>query len=1179
MTWGVVLRGLIYGSIDGMIALGLVLVYRSNRIVNFAASALGGVGGVFAVQLFIAKGLPWPLAALIGLVVGTVVGGVVAAGVIRRFAKANRLVLTVATIGLTQLLGGIVLFIPKWLDSSKVLLGGFETPFTPHNLTVGSDLITGDQLVALAAVPIVIGGLAWFLLRTDAGIGIRAAADDADRARTLGIPVRRLEVLIWCLAGGLSTLGFVLRAPFAGVAPTDLAGPQVLLPALAAAVIARMESLPLAFGAAVGLGIIDQTVLWNVTGKTSVSSLLFLVVILVVLLARPAVTSKAARAAATAWSDSGGARRLPDAVAALPEIRWARRGVFALVIAGALSAPLAADQGTVVLYSAAVIWAIVALSLVVLTGWNGNISLGQFAIVGIGAVVAGNAMTHWNLDFFQALVLAGGAGALAAALVGIPALRVRGLFLAVSTLALAVSLDGFVLNPVNFPKLVPGSIDRPVLWGRIDLARETPYYYLCLFFLVVAIGAVTGIRRAHAGRALIAVRDNAPAAGAMGVPVTRTTIGAFIVAGAIAGVAGGLHITLLRGAGSGTYAPIQSIDVFATAVIGGLGSVGGALSGVIAFRILAKFATPEVRLILTGTGLLVVLWLLPGGFAEIGANIRERFAKMVARRRGVQWADEVSGDAAEPFVAVDATIHDDAHAPLISVRNVEVKYGNLQILFGLDLDIADGELVALLGTNGAGKSTLLKAIVGLTPSSGGSIVFDGDTITGEATESLAGRGIALVSGGKGVFPSLSVAENLRLGGWLLRKDAAARQAAYDNALVQFPSLQNRITTAAGDLSGGEQQMLALGMALQTNPRVLLIDELSLGLAPAIVGQLMDTVRELHANGTTVIVVEQSLNVALELADRAAFLEKGRFRFAGETAELAARPDVLRAVFLADVGGQAHPKRERVVDENAPVLECDGVSKNFGGIAALTNVDLTVMPGRIVGLLGANGAGKSTLLDCISGITSNDTGHVRINGQVADGLAPHKRAHLGLGRSMQEARLYPALTVEEVIAVAFEPHLQNRSLAAAALRQPVVDEAEWRLQVQIDELVDMLGLDRWRHIPVGELSTGTRRIVQLACVLAADPSVVLLDEPAGGLAQREVEALVPVLQSVQERTGCSLVIVEHDVPLLRTLCDELVAFEAGEVIASGTPEEVLAHPQVIASYLGDQLAAVERSGTR
>jgi branched-chain amino acid transport system ATP-binding protein len=351
------------------------------------------------------------------------------------------------------------------------------------------------------------------------------------------------------------------------------------------------------------------------------------------------------------------------------------------------------------------------------------------------------------------------------------------------------------------------------------------------------------------------------------------------------------------------------------------------------------------------------------------------------------------------------------------------------------------------------------------------------------------------------------------------------------------------------------------------------------LAPTIVGQLMDTVRALHAAGTTVIVVEQSLNVALELADRAAFLEKGRFRFAGPTAELASRPDVLRSVFLADasVGGGTARTHDSVT--GGPVLECHGITKHFGGITALRDVDLVVEPGRIVGLLGANGAGKSTLLDCVSGFLPLDRGTVAICGEDVGGLAPHERAHAGLGRSMQEARLFPALTVTEVISLAFEPHLQCRSIAAAALRQPVVDEAEWRLAARVDELVELLELERWRDIPVGELSTGTRRIVQLACILAADPKVVMLDEPAGGLAQREVEALLALLRRVQERTGCALVVVEHDVPLLRDLCDELVAFEAGEVIATGTPEEVLAHPRVIASYLGDQLAAIERSGPR
>ena len=235
--------------------------------------------------------------------------------------------------------------------------------------------------------------------------------------------------------------------------------------------------------------------------------------------------------------------------------------------------------------------------------------------------------------------------------------------------------------------------------------------------------------------------------------------------------------------------------------------------------------------------------------------------------------------------------------PLLSVRNVQVAYGDVRILFGVDLDVDEGEIIALLGTNGAGKSTLLKAISGVAIADRGAVVFDGHDITHAPPDEIAPRGVAMVPGGQGTFPSLTVRENLRVAGWMQRKDAAGRRERLEEALELFPILRQRFDDPAGDLSGGQQQMLALAMAFLDRPRLLMIDELSLGLAPTVVEQLLGVVRKLRDDGTTIILVEQSVNVALTVADRAYFMEKGEIRFEGPTADLLDRPDVLRSVFL------------------------------------------------------------------------------------------------------------------------------------------------------------------------------------------------------------------------------------------------------------------------------------------
>jgi branched-chain amino acid transport system ATP-binding protein len=260
-----------------------------------------------------------------------------------------------------------------------------------------------------------------------------------------------------------------------------------------------------------------------------------------------------------------------------------------------------------------------------------------------------------------------------------------------------------------------------------------------------------------------------------------------------------------------------------------------------------------------------------------------------------------------------------------------------------------------------------------------------------------------------------------------------------------------------------------------------------------------------------------------------------------------------------------------------VLTCDGIIKRFGGIVAVDHVDLELRKGEILGLIGHNGAGKTTLMDCISGFLTIERGRITILDTDVTEWAPHQRAKAGLSRSFQDALLYPTLTVAETIAVARERHIASRDLIAAAMQLPASYESELEVAAAVEELIELMGLEAFRQKLTGELSTGSRRIVDLACILAQDPQVLMLDEPSGGVAQKETEALGPLLKRVRDHTGCSMLVIEHDMPLLSAICDRMIALELGAVIAEGTPAEVLAHPAVIESYLGTDEKAVQRSG--
>jgi branched-chain amino acid transport system ATP-binding protein len=542
---------------------------------------------------------------------------------------------------------------------------------------------------------------------------------------------------------------------------------------------------------------------------------------------------------------------------------------------------------------------------------------------------------------------------------------------------------------------------------------------------------------------------------------------------------------------------------------------------------------------------------------------------------------------------------------LLVCRGLDVAYDQVQVLFDVDFEVAAGEIVALLGTNGAGKSTLLKAISGIVDPIGGAIFFEGRDVTHADPNSKSEIGIIQVPGGRGIFPSLTVGENIRAAGWMFRGDPEYRKQAVERVLGYFPILRTRWDTPAGSLSGGEQQMLSLSQAFVARPKLLLIDELSLGLAPTVVEALLEIVRAIHANGTTVVLVEQSVNTALKLAQRAAFMEKGEIRFVGPTAELLNRPDILRAVFLqgaartngglggprkprgaAGGSGGAAPKARSAPDLNGKtasprsqaakrremlrrpvVLKTVGLSKHYGGVVAVDDVDIEVHDGEILGLIGPNGAGKTTIFDLISGFTASDRGRIEFKGTDVTDWSASARAAAGLGRSFQDARLWQALTVKEAIAVARERHVDVTSPVPAIFSTPVFDASEAVVMERVEELIELLSLQAFRDKFISELSTGSRRIVEIAAILAHTPSVVILDEPSSGIAQKETEALGPLLRQVREHLQCSMLVIEHDMPLITGLADRIIGLDTGRVIAEGTPSDVINHPAVVESYLG------------
>jgi branched-chain amino acid transport system ATP-binding protein len=512
---------------------------------------------------------------------------------------------------------------------------------------------------------------------------------------------------------------------------------------------------------------------------------------------------------------------------------------------------------------------------------------------------------------------------------------------------------------------------------------------------------------------------------------------------------------------------------------------------------------------------------------------------------------------------------------LLICNDVDVSYGSVQVIFNVDFAVEEGEIVALLGTNGAGKSTLLRAIGGTQEASNGAIYFDGRDITHLPPNDITRLGVVSMPGGRGIFPGLSVRDNLELALWQSEERGEER---LEGVLAFFPELRDRLDQDAGSLSGGEQQMVALGQAFLARPRLLMIDELSLGLSPAVVARLLDIVRAIHAQGTTIILVEQSVNVALSVADRAVFMEKGEIRFEGPTADLLTRPDLMRSVYVKGSAAlQGGPGGRRQAEIGKALLEVSGLTKRYGGKLAVDHVSLVLREGEALGVIGPNGAGKTTLFDLISGQQPADDGTVVLDGIDLTGTPADVRARARLIRRFQDARLFPSLTVHETLCVAFERRLDVRNTFLLATRLPAARRSERRARAGADRLVELFDLGAYRDKFVSDLSTGLRRVVDLACVIAAEPRVLMLDEPSSGIAQAEAENLGPLLRRVRHETGCSLLIIEHDMPLIRNVSDELIGMVEGRIVVQGSADDVLSDPAIVAAYLGDKTETIERQG--
>jgi branched-chain amino acid transport system permease protein len=646
---GVILDGALGGGRIALIALGIALIYRANRVINFAQGDLGQVPATLGALLVITLSVNYFVAFATGLVAAVVLGVVVETLIIRRFFRAPRLILTVATIGLSQVLIAAGLFIAQAFGQD-FQTNRLDAPFTVK-FQVGSTIFNGNDVIAMMTIPIAFIALAAWLRLSNIGVAVRGSAERADRASTLGIPVRRLHTIVWTVATVLAFLGMWLRAGAVGLPIGTVLGPTFLLLALGAVVIGRMDRFGVIAAAAIALGILDKAITFQPNNNPAFNdAVLFLVILGALLVTRRPSRGRVGADQVSTWQAAREVRPIPRELKGLPEVRFARWALLGAVAAFLVTLPLWLDESRINLAAIIVIFGIIGVSLVVLTGWAGQVSLGQMGFAGVGAAVGGWVTYYTETDLSIALLAGGAAGALAAIVVGYPALRRRGLTLAVSTLAFALFVSSFLLNQELFgengepPGFLPGQwlpgfrIDRTPIFGRFDIESETRFYFLCLVVLGIMLVVVRGVRRSRTGRVLIAIRENDSAARSYGINTTRTNLACFALSGFIAAVAGVLLVhqqTGLQVGAGNLYLPEESLRVFSMVVIGGLGSLPGVLLGAAYIWGTEYFLPGQWSFLATGAGLLLILMVLPGGLGAVLYDTRDWLLRQIAKRRGL----------------------------------------------------------------------------------------------------------------------------------------------------------------------------------------------------------------------------------------------------------------------------------------------------------------------------------------------------------------------------------------------------------------------------------------------------------------------------------------------------------------------------------------------------------------
>ncbi|ABW12654.1 ABC transporter related [Parafrankia sp. EAN1pec] len=927
------------GLVIGLLAVGIVLVNRATRIINFAVANMGLVGSALCALLVVRYNVPYWIGLAAALAAGALFGAIIHVGVIRRLFTAPRVIVLVATIGVSQLALTIVNAYPDLKDHADQ---SYPVPWSGTWSPVDGVQVTGAQLSILVVVPVVTAGLSLFLNRTVLGKTVKASADNPELARLQGINPKTISLAVWTAAGFLGTLSMILvAAQEKSLAQVTTLGPTTLLRALAAAVIARMVSVRIALVAGIGLGLLQSFVQFNWLDQPGLTDTVILVIVLVAVF----FTSRGRSTEVSTFSFAPRARPVPER---LRELWWVRHleqapllllGLFALLLPVVVTQP-----SRHLLYTIILGYAICAASVTVLTGWAGQLSLGQMAFAGLGALTAAALFRGLRLDigdtslainalpFPAAVLIATVLTAAIAAVIGLGALRVHGLLLAVSTFAFAVAAEQFLYRREVFHDegSSAASFTRGTLFG-IDIASQRTYYYVVLVTLAIVMAVVSRLRKSGIARTTIGVRDNPTTAAAYTVSATGVKLRAFALAGALAGLGGALLAGALQTVPYNDmyFRSPDSLVLVSIVVIGGLGSVYGPLLGSLWVIGLPSFMPDNdiVPLLCSSMGLLVLLLYFPGGLVQVGYSTRDAILGWAERRRGDA---PTSKTATAPPAALTRTDREPLPAgrPALTTSGIRVRFGGRTAVDGVSIEVMPDEIVGLIGTNGAGKSTFMNAVGGFVPAAGAVTILGHDVSTASPA-ARAKVGLGRTFQAATLFPELTVRQTVQIAleargrtaflstalhlPQTFARERAKRSEAGD--LIDFLGLGRYADAFVAELSTGTRRIVELACLLALDAKMLCLDEPTAGVAQRETEAFGPLIQEIRRElGAAMLIIEHDMPLIMGISDRVYCLEAGKVIAAGVPGAVRNDPRVIASYLGTD---------ERAIQRSGATVDMPG----------------------------------------------------------------------------------------------------------------------------------------------------------------------------------------------------------------------------------------------------------------